>query len=567
MKKLFILLTAVYALSGSYTQVTAQSKSADVRIEWGADIPLPKKHTSFSFVGNTRDGFVQIAVNGKKQISLIKIGTDLTEKNLITELLPKSKYSVLEYSLEIGNRAFLLFSDYDKKANSEKLIIREIDLKDGTFKGEPETVIETDDKVVFKESYSKSQFISISNKFQVVLPDTGDKFMVYYKKRPELKNDKKNFDKLVYTIFDFNFKKLWSKEITMPIVENDFKIQDHAIIGEDVFIFAETKSGKTMEKNSKKPAFDQLTVLKFTSGKSKLQSKELVLDEDSYIKEFVVGKGDGSKMLISGYYKPEKKTKFYTGYYTATFNPENMALESVRKYPLGEDLIKSFESERKRRKLDKEIERGNEIGIPHMVMRDVIMRSDGGWYLVGEQHFITVTVTQQKNSTQYTYRYYFLDMIVSSIDAEGNQEWIKKIPKNQLSIYTTYGYGFGFGFGMAIPSEYYITANYGSGFSSFIYDDNLYLFYLDNVKNKGIDESQVQASLSNFKGSYLAAVKFSPDGEKKNYELYDLRDEEMKLVSPTTLTWMGNGVLLSASRAGTTVFSKKSNTPAYIYLK
>lgn len=97
--------------------------------------------------------------------------------------------------------------------------------------------------------------------------------------------------------------------------------------------------------------------------------------------------------------------------------------------------------------------------------------------------------------------------------------------------------------------------------------DNLYLFYLDSEKNKGIDESQVQASIASFKGSYLAAVKFNPDGEKKSSVVYDLRDEEMKIISPTTLKWVGDGVLLSASRAGTTVFSKKSNTPAYIYLQ
>lgn len=567
MKKLLVLLTAVCALSGSYMQVTAQSKSGDIRIEWGSDIPLPKKHTPFSFVGNTGDGFVQIAVSGKKQISLIKIGTDLTEKNLITELLPQSKYSVLEYSLEIGERAFLLFSDYDKNANSEKLIIREIDLKKGTFKGEPGIVIETDDKVLFKEAYRKSMFSSISNKFHVVLPDNGDRFMVYYTKRPDFISDKKNFEKLVYTVFDFNFNKLWSREVEMPIVENDFQIQDHAIIDDDVFIFAETKSGQTLEKITQKPTFDQLTVLKFTEGETPLQSKELVLDNNSHIKEFALGKGNGGKMLISGYYKPEKKTKIFTGYFTAVFNPEKMKLENLKKYPLEDDLIKAFEKERTRRKLEKEIERENEIGIPHLVMRNLLKRSDGGWYLIGEQHFTKISSTYEKNYTKYTIRYFFLDVIVSSIDASGNQQWIKKIPKNQMSIYTTYGKAYGLGHGIQVPHEYYITSNYGSGISSFVYEDNLYLFYLDSEKNKGIDESQVQASIASFKGSYLAAVKFNPDGEKKSSAVYDLRDEEMKVISPTTLKWVGDGVLLSASRAGTTVFSKKSNTPAYIYLK
>ena len=562
-----VLVAILGLLSGSVNAQSSKNKG-NVRIEWGEDIPLPKKHYPFGFAGNNTDGYVQVAVKGKKEISLIKIDPKLKSEGTETKPFPKSKYIVLDNILEVGGRAFLLFSDYDKAANSEKLLAQEIDVKDGEFKGSPETLLATKNSKVTGTNVAAGYSMVVTEKFKIVLPDTGDRFLIYYRKKPEVKSDKKSFDKLVYNVFDFEMNLVWSKEVTMPYVEAEMKIQEHAIINDEVFIFAETKSGQTFEKGKKTPVFDQLSVFKVTKDSKKIEEKELFLDKESYIKEFVVGKGFGTSMLISGYYKPSKKTFVYTGYYTAVFDPENMELSKIKKYEFKQDLISSFESARTKRKLDKAIEKGKEIGIPYMVMRDVVKRPDGGWYMVGEQHHVTLTIEQSGKTTKYVWRFYYLDVLVSSISPDGEEEWITKLPKNQLSVYTTYGMGFGIPGMTSRPSEYYITSNYGSGVSSFVYGDNLYAFYMDNVKNKNIKESDNAAPFVNFKGSYLAGVRLTPDGQKEQNALYDLKDENLnKVICPTTLVDMGDGILLSASKKGVAFFAKKNNTPALIYLQ
>jgi hypothetical protein len=544
----------------------AQKSKPNVRLEWGSDIKLPKKNYPVGFVGNNKDGYVQIATKGKKEISLISINTKLEDAGVSTTPFPKSKYIVLENLLEVNNKAYILFSDYDKAANSEKLLIQEIDLKNGSLEGSPETIIETRGKVTGTNVASGFYGSAVIDKFKIVLPDGGDNLLIYYRMKPTEKSDKKNYDRLVYHVFDANMKEQWNKEVVMPYVEADVKIRHHAIVGNDAFIFAETKSGQAFEKGKKQPSFDQISVFKFNNESKKITEKELVIDKNHYIKDFVIGKGFGKSMMFAGYYRPSKKTSVFTGYFTAMFNPESMELEGILKYEFTEDLINSFESARKKRKLEKDIEKGKEIGIPYMKMREVIKREDGGWYVVGEQHHVTVQVTLQKNTTKYTYRFYYQDAIVSSMDPEGNQEWIKKLPKHQVAVYTSYGSAYGIG-GANVPSEDLITTNYGVGISTFEHNDNLYVFHLDHVKNKNLKESDVQASFASYKDSHLVGVKLTPEGEKTVNSLYDMKDQDNKLISPTTLTPMGDGVLLSATRRGITLFAKKSNVPALIYLE
>lgn len=563
--KLMPFVLAICGLLPGTAGAQSSKNKGDIRIEWGEDIPLPKKHYPYSFAGNKEDGYVQIASRGGKELSLIKIDQKLKSKGTQIHALPKSKYIVLENILEIDGRAFVLFSDYDKGINSEKLLSQEISLKDGKAVGKPETLLATKNSKVMGTNVGGGYTMVVTDKFKVVLPDTGDRFLIYYRKKPEVKNDKKNFDKLVYNVFDMDLKLIWSKEVTMPYVEAEMRIRDHAIINDEVFIFAETKSGQTFEKGKKTPEFDQLSVFKVSKDAKKIQEKELTIDKESYIKEFVVGQGFGNTMLVSGYYRPGKKTFVYTGYYTAVFDPESMGLNSVRKYPFQPELISSFESARTKRKLDKALEKGKETGIPFMVMRSILRKADGGWYLVGEQHRVTLTIDLTGRTPKYVWRFYYLDAIVSSISPEGEEEWVTKLPKNQLSVYTTYG------FGMAIPpDEYYITSNYGTGMSSFIHNDNLYVFYMDNIKNKNMKESDYvsAAAFMGLKGSYLAGVKLTPDGKKTHNALYDLKDENAnKMITPTTLVDMGGGTLLSASRRGVAIFAKKNNIPALIYLQ
>ena len=434
-----------------------------------------------------------------------------------------------------------MISDYDKASMTEKLTVREIDIKNGGFRNEGEELLTTAGKVTGTMIATGLYQFATTNKFKFVIPDEGDRILIFYRMVPEKRRNSKNYDKIVYNVFERNWKPVWSKEVTMPYTEADMDIIAHRLVKNDIYLFARTRSGE-VNPETKREEFDGLSVFHITEdGKTKEYPLELT---GTSLHEITIGKGDGKSILIAGYFKPTRKANTFTGYFTAVFNPETFKLENVNSYTFKDDLIMAFESERAKRKLDKAIAKGKEPGIPNLLLRDVIHRPDGGWYLVGEQYYFYTVTTSNGKTTTTTYHYLYMDAIVSSIGKDGQEDWTVKVPKNQHLVNTTYG----------------------AGISSFEYEDNLYIFSLDHIKNKNISESGTpELYRGQLKEAVLMCVRLDPNGKMERFPLFDLKDEA-KVIVPYSIEQMAPGVLMSSGRKNS-YYAGKTNVPALIYLK
>lgn len=539
--KLGTLLLSV-SLLGTFLPAAAQParNKGDIRIEWGDNIPLTKKHFRIGFVGDLDQGFVQITERMKKEVGFTRISGNLKFENSRIEPLPKSKYAMFESIVQVDNRAYALISDYNKESQNEKLTVREIDIKDGGFKNEGEELLSTEGKVTGDLIATGMYKFATTNKFKLVIPQKGDRILVYYRRVPEKKRDSKNFDKIVYNLFERNWKPVWNREVTMPYTEAEMRPVAHRLVGNDVYLFARIKSGQ-VNPETKKAEFDGLSVFRISeSGKVEEHALEL---QGANLFEITVADGDDGSILIAGYTRPSARANTFTGYLTAVFNTETFALENVNMYTFKENLITAFESERAKRKLDKQMAKGKEPGIPHLELREAIQRPGGGWYLVGEQYyFYTVTVSNGK-STYTTYHYLFMDVIVSALEKDGTEAFTIKVPKNQHLVNTTYG----------------------GGISAFEYRDKLYIFHLDHIKNKRLDESGTPVTYASMKDAALMCITVDAEGNAERLPLFDLRDEQ-KVIIPYAIEEMEPGVLMSSGRKSS-YFSGKSNYPALIYLK
>jgi len=518
--------------------VAAQKNKGDVKIEWGDQVTLPKKHFRIGFVGDLDQGFVQVTEKMKKEVGFLRISKKLKFEDSKTEALPKSKYAMFEKIVQVDGRAYALISDYDKKNSTEKLSVREIDIKEGGFKNENEELLTTTGKVTGTLIATGFYKFATTDKFKVIIPDKGDRLLVYYRMVPEKKRNTKNYDKIVYNMFERDWKPVWSKEVTMPYTEADMSLIAHRVIHNDIYLFARTRSGK-INPETKKPEFDGISAFHITEDG---EIKEYPLDFEGNLHDITIGEGDGSSILIAGYYRPSRRATTYTGYTTAVFNPETFKLENINSYGFKDELITAFESERTRRKLDKAMAKGKEPGIPNLQLREVIRRPDGGWYLVGEQYyFYTVTTTNGKTTTT-TYHYLYMDMIISAVNKDGSEAFTVKVPKNQHLVNTTYG----------------------AGVSAFEFEDNLYLFHLDHIKNKNLKESAAPVTYGSMRDATLMCIKISPDGSMNRFPVFDLKDEA-KVIIPLGIEQMQPGVLLSSGRKAS-YWGGKTNVPAIIYL-
>lgn len=539
--KLCSLALAVSLLGAFLPSVAQSSRSkGDIRIEWGDNIPLTKKHFRIGFVGDLDQGFVQVTERMKKEVGFTRISGGLKFENSHIEPLPKSKYAMFESIVQVDNRAYALISDYNKETQSEKLTVREIDIKEGGFKNEGEELLTTNGKVTGDLIATGMYKFSTTNKFKVEIPRSGDRILVYYRRVPEKKRDSKNFDKVVYNLYERNWKPVWDREVTMPYTEADMRPIAHRLVGNDVYLFARTKSGKP-NPETKRVEFDGLSVFRIgESGKIEEHPLEI---EGVNLFEITIADGDNGSILVAGYTRPSARANTYTGYLTAVFNPESFALENVNMYSFKENLISAFESERTKRKLDKQIAKGKEPGIPYLELREAIQRPGGGWYLVGEQyHFYTVTVSNGKTTTT-TYHYLYMDVIISALEKDGTEAFTIKVPKNQHLVNTTYG----------------------AGISAFEYEDKLYIFHLDHIKNKHLTESGTPVTYASMKDAALMCITVDAEGNMDRFPLFDLRDEQ-KVIIPYAIEEMEPGVLMSSGRKNS-YFSGKTNYPALIYLK
>ncbi|MBC7424091.1 MAG: hypothetical protein H7334_11635, partial [Ferruginibacter sp.] len=201
------------------------------------------------------------------------------------------------------------------------------------------------------------------------------------------------------------------------------------------------------------------------------------------------GKGSGTDgIFLAMMDQSGKIIKYKNGYY---------------KFPLAE--LEKFESARSKRKM----ERKEDYEAPNLKVRNVMIENDGSVLIACEEYY--VVVHQSYSSTGFSgtiyYDYFYEDIIASKIDAAGNFEWLRKIPKKQRG-------------------------SNGTGTMSFklISDASGYYFlFLDNKKNMELEETEVPKYHVDGFGGQVVVAKIDKAGVVSKELVFDTRDEEVKL--------------------------------------
>lgn len=498
--------------------VSAQRNKGPYTIEWGDAAALPKKHRPLEYFAG--DGSYFQLTQSKRLLGLINYDKNLNENGNSIMEKPRSKYMVFENLRLWDNSPLLFFSDYDKKHKSEKLLLLKVDPKMGDLSaGEPEVILASDGKI---EPLG-------GDKFHVVVPEQGEDMLVYYMSLREKKSDKRNKDKYTYAVYGKDMTMKWSKEIKMPYVEANMRVIGHRILNNKVYTFCYTrKSGKGDE-------FDDLAVLEISES-----ADDIIIHKISppagYLSDVVLSNySEGDNIVFTGLVRSKKGSTAAEGYFVGMFDPDQPEATEFRTFRFSPELIAANESERAKRKTDKAVQKGKDPGMPFLQMRNILRRSDGGYYIVMEQYFYYVQRIKTGPVTIYIYHYFFMDALVSSISAQGEEEWIHKLSKHQ----------------------YFVNSTFLSGLGCFLVDDKLKIFYNDHNKNKALRDDAVPVTYSVTRDGLLMCAEFTPEGDMTREAVTDLKDEQ-KVISPSRITEIEEGVYFGSGKE----FKDKSNKKA-----
>ncbi len=484
-----------------------QSKKFSFKL--GSEYSLPRKSDDLSFFGNEKDGIVNLSLK-KDELNITRFDpktlTLTTEKTIELPELTSDFNS--ETVVDFGTDYYWLHSDWNKKEENEYLYYDKIDV--GTGK------ITASNKLMVKTTKMGGELIrggggwpalKLGFKYQFNYSADEKKLLVSYRLAPEERNDKRNYDKIGLHVFDENMNKLWGAEFTMPYTEaimdnSDFSIdaQGNAYMLAKVY---DSDKRKEIDKETGKAGY-HYEVLKFTKGNKKIINTAISID-DYFIREASLVENSLNEMVISCTYSKKSKGSGTDGIFLAIMDQTGKIIKYKKGYyefPLAE--LEKFESARSKRKMEKK----DDYEAPNLKVRNLIVESDGSVFIACEGYYVVQrSYTDSRGHTTISYTYYYEDILGAKINAEGNFEWVRKIPKKQRG---SRGRGT---MGFKLVSD-------AGGY---------YFLYLDNIKNLDIKEDEVPSYHIDGWGGQVVVSKIDNSGAITKEIVFDTRDEDIML--------------------------------------
>lgn len=495
MKNLIFILLFLFLSSQLFSQTIKTSK--DFEVEIGKAYPVVDAPIKEYFYH--KDEILSIKIGG--EITIQKFNANSLDQQSRKEVAIKKnlpKGFEHEEFIQVGNKVFEFYNVWDKPNQTEQIFVQEISF--GKMDLENSRLI----------SKISGKVQSAMGKDKIDIYDSFDqsKFLMTYRRHPEVKSDKVNKDVIGMTVFNGDMKVIWEKEITMPYTEAMMDNLGYTIDSKgNAYLLARVRTGDEES---------HLELLKYNNS-NKPEITVIKADGKNFPHGITLKEGKNGIIYCAGFYGEGRSAN---GVYVSIINASGkITNEQFHDIPL--EIINQNISERKQEKNEKKESKGKEIGIYELGLDDIVVNEDGSFVLIGEVFYIRRHTTTTKSGTRTTYIYNYLEMFMTKITAEGKISWMKKLPKSQRYMTSSMGGGFGFSgfttsFKRSGPDLSYKYMSTGKDY---------YLLYLDNVKNLNLPLNKYPDTHTSGQGGFLTAYKINDSsGDVSKLSLFDLRD-------------------------------------------
>lgn len=521
MKKSNLIIATYIGLSALSLTTMAQVTSGPYTVRNSVEFESPKKHVVSDPIAYGDLGIIQVNINQPESFSFQLFNNDLEyqkENTVKTEgkLNDRVQY---ERIMKFKNKTYVFFRDVFREEKKEGISALEFSPKDLDFVGNSVNLFKSSDKVrvyggdVYNPAYGSNAGKTSAYGYNFILSEDETKFLYTYSLVPKERKDELSKDIIGMYIFDENLKQVWGEEHQMPYSEakmdnlgytlaNDGKVYLLAKVYEGV----NPKDGKSKDKKEPNYHFE---ILVYDKGVKTPKTIEIKLD-NNFPKSAYIYEDASKNIVIAGFYG-RAANKPVDGAFVVKLDVASGTVSKVNGgyYEIPSDIIKSFTSEREKRKMEKKEEKDedNDIGIEHLQIKDIFAMPDGSTKIVSEQYWVKVTYYYDSSCKCMRTRYdtYADDIFVLSIDKGGKLEWVKKIPKSQHA-------GNAAALGLSINT--YTTGN------------DVHVFYIDNIKNMNLPENMAPKRHEDRRGGFLTGVTINPKGDVKKHSLGEIETYE-----------------------------------------
>ncbi|MGQ3014090.1 MAG: hypothetical protein ACT6QS_10315 [Flavobacteriales bacterium] len=494
-RRIFSVLFISLSIS-SFAQTSTLSNPA---ITIGTSIEYPKKHRKIAMMGNEKDGYIAVTRDryGYDGYGIYKLDSDfnVTNSALYPFTDPNSLNTYLEGAAEVNGTPYVFYSE--RTTNPERsLYFQAIDPQTGKA-GERTKIIEAS-TADLRHYQTGGDYAYYSQGYYLIagVKNNSNIIVGYAEKLADNKGTPYAFN-----LYTPDFQKIWEQKIVIGGGDGSYKVLANTLRDDEMYIFVRHTLFPNKKTNTK--GSDQLIIYHLSEDKNEQYMIDIA--PLRFMQEILVT-DSGEDFRISGYHSSED---VYTsaGIQTAIIRKNTMELEANKQLPFTEDLIKiySFEKDYK--------------GLPWLEPKQIFMRSNGGFYLIGEKYHVS---RFESRTPEPSIHHIFEDVVISSVNAEGESEWNVRLPKYQ----------------------YLIDNTIGTGIKGFLFEDQLYVFYLDYPGNRQTKDGEKPRRWDNVRDSDIVLAVISTSGDIEKRYLLPGKNNAGKII-PEYLFELSPGTILN----------------------
>jgi hypothetical protein len=524
---IFLLSQSCFSLLAQQTETLNRP-----RVQWSKEYEEPANSTIQKIIATEAGGFYALRIRqsgilGTGSIKALVEYYDndmklLRQKELDLEYKGKDRF--LKDVVMLQGKLWLLTYFYNEKHEKTYLFAQRIN---------NQTLVL--DKTMVKISEQDETNKEHSDVFSYGISRDSSKIVVFTRQSSE-----KHEQEFAMTVYDSDFKEMWSKDAKLPYNKKSFNVDEFQIDNNgNVFLLGVVYSeGSNRLEKRGKPTY-QYSLLAYTQDSTlDIQEYKIAL-KDKFISELTFRVADDGDLVFSGFYS-EKGATNMKGTCFFKINPKTKDMSSVSTREFDFNFLTENLSDKSVEKAKAAVRANDKTREPELTsysLDKLILRSDGGAILIAEQYYVD---ERRQNNYAYSpygfnnfssynspfyspfnsyydpfgYRYgrnnrssdYFFnynDIIVVNIRPDGEIAWTARIPKHQMS------------------------KNDGGIYSSYVMStvaDKLYFVYNEDSRNLDPNRKKTYTEEPD-KYSVVVLAEVNRQGEVKRSPLFQNKEE------------------------------------------